>query len=280
MADPYRFQIIEFKLENMVMDPSIVMIAKRGSGKSWITREILYHYRHKIPCGVIISPTDNVNPFYKDFFPDLFIHYEIQANTLGRIMNRQKSMKEKAKRRAASGKKIDPSAILVMDDCLADKRIWKKDPNIRIVLLNGRHYKLTYIMTMQDPIGMEPTLRSNFDYIFMLKDDTETNKIKLMRNYAGMFSKIDDFDRVFRECTKDYGCMVVDNRKPADNINEKVFWFKARKRSFMFGSKEFKEWHKKYYNPKFIPDDCNMGATGNPFLIQKKGAIDIRIEKV
>jgi len=37
-----KFQILEFKLSSMVINPSIVMIAKRGSGKSFITRDIIY----------------------------------------------------------------------------------------------------------------------------------------------------------------------------------------------------------------------------------------------
>ena len=72
-----KLQILQFKLDNMVSDPAIVMIAKRGSGKSYIVRDIMYHYRH-IPGGVVIAPTDRVNPFYRMFFPDLYIHYDIK----------------------------------------------------------------------------------------------------------------------------------------------------------------------------------------------------------
>ncbi len=57
-----KFEILEFKLDKMVIDPSIVMIAKRGSGKSFITRDIIYHYRH-LPGGVVIAPTDRLNSF-------------------------------------------------------------------------------------------------------------------------------------------------------------------------------------------------------------------------
>ena len=49
-----KFRILEFRLQDMVKNPSIVMIAKRGSGKSFITRDIIYHYRH-IPGGVVIA---------------------------------------------------------------------------------------------------------------------------------------------------------------------------------------------------------------------------------
>ena len=53
----------EFKLDSMCENPAIVMIAKRGSGKSYIVREILEYY-HDIPVGAIICPTEAENPYY------------------------------------------------------------------------------------------------------------------------------------------------------------------------------------------------------------------------
>lgn len=247
-----KFQLFEFKLEKMVIDPSIVMIAKRGSGKSFAARDIIYNFRH-IPGGVVIAPTDKMNSFYKFFFPDLFIHYEIRSELLKKILVRQSMMIEKSKVKKKKDKVvIDPSGILIMDDCLARKKSWGKDESILEILMNGRHYRLTYILTMQTPLGITPDLRLNFDYIFLLKEDSAINKKKLWDNYANMFPSLAAFDKVFTECTKNYKSMVIDNRKPADTIQEKVFWFMARERKFTFGSTRFKELHKKYFDPNFM----------------------------
>ncbi len=243
-----KFQILEFKLERMVENPSIVMIAKRGSGKSFITRDIIYHYRH-IPGGVVIAPTDRMNAFYKYFFPDLFVHYDIKETTLKKILVRQSMMMDKQKDKKKIGKHVDPSGILIMDDCLARKKSWAKDESIMEILMNGRHYCLTYILTMQTPLGITPDLRLNFDYVFLLKEDSTINKKKLWDNYASMFPSLPVFEKVFGKCTEDYRSMVIDNRKPSDNIQDKVFWFKAQDRKFRFGSRTFKNLHKKYYDP-------------------------------
>ena len=65
-----KLQIREFKLDSMVENPAIVMIAKRASGKSWICRDILRNFKD-IPVGLIIAPTEKMSdpPFYSDFFP-------------------------------------------------------------------------------------------------------------------------------------------------------------------------------------------------------------------
>ena len=278
--DYNKFKIFEFKLSKMVMDPAIVMIAKRGSGKSFITRDIIYHYRH-IPGGVVIAPTDRMSSFFKFFFPDLYIHYDIKETILKKILVRQSMMIEKAKEKKKQGKKVDPSGILIMDDCLSKKKTWAKDENILEILMNGRHYKLTYILTMQTPLGITPDLRLNFDYVFLLKEDSSINKKKLYDNYASMFPTLMAFEKVFFECTKDYCSMVIDNRKPADNIQEKVFWFKAAKdRKFSFGARSFKDLHKKYYDPSYLRKSNAALLNANALFKRKKNDIDIKVEKI
>lgn len=276
--DCAKLQIAEFKLDAMVINPSIVMIAKRGSGKSYITRDIIYHYRH-IPGGIVIAPTDRMSPFYKFFFPDLYIHYDIKETTLKKTLLRQTLILEKQKQKAKEGKKIDPSGILIMDDCLSKKKTWAKDDSILEILMNGRHYWLTYILTMQTPLGITPDLRLNFDYVFLLKDDSTINKKKLWDNYASIFPSITAFDKVFSKCTDDYRSMVIDNRKPTNNIQDKVFWFKAVERQFSFGSQNFRNIHKKYYDPNYRVKQQNTYLQGNLLMAKKKAnELDFKID--
>lgn len=268
-----KLQIFQFKLEQMVENPSIVMIAKRGSGKSFIAREIIYSYRH-LPGGVVISPTDRMTSFYRYFFPDLYIHYDINAMILKKILKRQTLMIEKDKKKRKMGKCVDPRAILIMDDCLSRKKSWAKDDGIMEILMNGRHYKLTYLLTMQTPLGITPDLRLNFDYVFLLKEDSNINKKKLWENYASIFQTLPAFVKVFNACTEDYKSMVIDNRKPQDCISAKIYWFKAQERKFSFGSHRFKDIHKKYYDPFFVTKNAVLSDN----LMGKRGKNDIDIK--
>ena len=120
------------------------MIAKRGSGKSWVCRAIIQHLSH-IPGGIIIAPTDEMNCFYGKFYPDLFIHYKYKSEIIERMLYRQNAMIRKQKEKEKKGKKIDPRALLVMDDCLSSKGSWMKDEPIMKMFFDCRHYKVTYI---------------------------------------------------------------------------------------------------------------------------------------
>ena len=58
-----RLRLNKFNLKSMAQHCTIAMIAKRASGKSYLTREILYHKR-SLPTAVVISKTEKLNKFY------------------------------------------------------------------------------------------------------------------------------------------------------------------------------------------------------------------------
>ena len=247
-----RLKLDMFDLAQMVDDCAILSVAKRGSGKSILCRDLMYHLR-KIPCGVVIAPTDKLSGFYKKFFPDLYTHYELSQGLLDKILYRQTIMIDKLKKKKDQGQVIDPRTLLLMDDCLAQGDKWKKMPGVKEIMMNGRHYYITYILTMQYGVGIGPELRGNFDYVFLLKEDGVSAVRKLHEHYAGIFPDKKTFEIVFRKCTNNHQCMVIDNRKPADSISEKVFYFKATfDRHFSFGSREFRDMHQEYYDPQYL----------------------------
>jgi len=249
-------QLKRFNLDNLIYDqnkdylnPRIAIIAKSGSGKSWVIRDIMF-YMKNIPCGTIIAPTDKMNGFYNGFVPPSFINHEYDEEILPKLLARQKYILNKnTKRKEKHKKPIDPRAFLIMDDCMSTKHLWLKDPNMLAVFNEGRHYQLTFILAMQYSLGIQPELRSNFDFIFLLGEDFINNRKKLYEHYAGMFPSKDLFEQVFLQVTDNYGCMVINNRIRSVDIQKKVFWFKAAKRDdFIIGNSSFKKFHKKNYD--------------------------------
>ncbi|CAH6421609.1 VV A32-like packaging ATPase [uncultured virus] len=268
-----------FLLDSMVPNPSICMIAKRGSGKSWVVRSLLKHFKH-IPGGIIIAPTDKMSAFYGKFFPDLFIHYEYNSNIIERLLGRQDKIIEKCKMKLKEGKKVDPRAFLVMDDCLSSKGNWMRDQPIMEIFMNGRHYYIMYVLTMQFPLGITPELRCNFDYIFLLGEDFISNQKRIFDHYAGMFPDFPSFKQVFTDLTNDYGCMVISNRGARKNFFDKIFWYKADDGKIgSMGSKQFNDFNQNNYNKEWKNKtrefDLSKIAGEN-----KKNKTKIKVEKV
>ena len=273
-----RLRIKKFDIKSMPDHVTIAMIAKRGSGKSFLTRELIYHKRH-IPCAVAISRTERLNKFYTDFIPDIYIYENYNNEILAKIFTKQAKIIEDNDERKKNGKKDkDPRLMLVMDDCMSSKGSWVKEDPIQELFYNGRHYKISFILTMQYSLGIPPDMRSNFDYIFLLAEDFTNNRKRLYEHYAGMFPDFASFNDAFTILTEDYGCMVINNKKHTTDITEKVFWFKAKETpNFKIGSSKYKKYHKKNYdkdwNKKMQIFDTNL-------LSKKKNKDKIIIEKI
>jgi hypothetical protein len=265
-----KFPINVFKFEYLVSNPAIVMIAKRGSGKSWVCKALIKHFE-KVPIGIIISKTDRVDPFFVNFFPDSFIYYDYKSQIIEKLIRRQELIMEKLKDKKKEGKKIDPRAIIIMDDCLASKGTWMRDQPISELLFNGRHYHITYVLTMQYPLGITPELRCNFDYIFLLAEDSFSNIKRMHEHYAGMFPTLDSFRQIFMQLTENYGCMVITNRGSRKTIFDKIFQYRApvlKDSEIKSGCYQFRKFHEISYNPDWSKKKKLFDL--NNYVAQKK----------
>jgi hypothetical protein len=106
--------------------------------------------------------------------------------------------------------------------------------------MNGRHWKIMLIITMQYPLGIPPNLRTNIDYVFILREPYLTNRKRIWENYASMFPTLEAFCAVMDQTTENYECLVINNNAKSNKLNDQIFWYKAENHpDFRLGSKEF-----------------------------------------
>ena len=227
--------------------PVIVLIGRRDTGKSYLVRDLLYHHRD-IPIGTVISGTEAGNGFYSSHIPKLFIHDEYSSGIIENILKRQKSVMKEVNKQIQMYKssKIDPRSFVILDDCLYDST-WTRDKLMRLLFMNGRHWKVLLVITMQYPLGCPPTLRTNIDFVFILREPYISNRKRIYDNYAGMFPTFESFCQVMDQCTENYECLVIDNNVKSNKLNEQIFWYKADstiRHDFKLGAKEFWEMSK------------------------------------
>ena len=227
--------------------PVIVLIGRRDTGKSYLVRDLLYHHRD-IPIGTVISGTEAGNGFYSSHVPKLFIHDEYSSGIIENILKRQKSVMKEVNKQIQMYKssKIDPRSFVILDDCLYDST-WTRDKLMRLLFMNGRHWKVLLVITMQYPLGCPPTLRTNIDFVFILREPYISNRKRIYDNYAGMFPTFESFCQVMDQCTENYECLVIDNNVKSNKLNEQIFWYKADstiRHDFKLGAKEFWEMSK------------------------------------
>jgi hypothetical protein len=222
--------------------PVIVMIGRRDTGKSYLVRDLLYHHQD-IPIGTVISGTEAGNGFYAQHVPKLFIHEEYNSVLIENILRRQKVVLKQVNKEIEQYRRstIDPRAFVILDDCLYDQG-WTKDKLMRLLFMNGRHWKIMLIITMQYPLGIPPNLRTNIDYVFILREPYMTNRKRIWENYASMFPTLESFCSVMDQTTENYECLVINNNAKSNKLHDQIFWYKAETRpDFKLGSKEFWE---------------------------------------
>ena len=253
--------------------PVIVLIGRRDTGKSVLVRDILY-YHQDIPIGTVISGTESGNGFYSQHIPKLFIHDEYNTAIIENILKRQKQVLKQVKKEVDVYKRsnIDGRAFVILDDCLFDAS-WTKDKMMRLLFMNGRHWKIILVITMQYPLGIPPNLRTNIDYVFILREPYIANRKRIWENYAGMFPTFEIFCQVMDQCTEDYNCLVINNNAKSNKLEDQVFWYKADEHAdFKIGAPEFWQHHNTNFNDDYDLED-------EDFIAPKKRGPTINVKK-
>ena len=80
---------------------------------------------------------------------------------------------------------------------------------------------------MQYPLGITPNLRTNIDFVFILRENNITNRKRIYDNYAGMFPTFEMFCQFMDQCTENYECLVIANGIQSNKLEDQVFWYKA-----------------------------------------------------
>jgi len=254
--------------------PVVVLIGRRDTGKSFLVRDLLY-YHQDIPIGTVISGTEAGNGFFSEHVPKLFIHDEYNSGIIENILKRQKTVLKQVKKEMEAYKRtnIDPRAFVILDDCLYDNK-WTKDKLMRLLFMNGRHWKIMLIITMQYPLGIPPNLRTNIDYVFILREPYIANRKRIWENYAGMFPTFESFCQVMDQCTENFECLVINNNAKSNKLQDQIFWYKAQNHSnFRLGSKEFWELSKDINSDEedevYDPNSAQKRGAGPKIQVKK-----------
>ena len=278
-----KLELKKFDPKRITSDSVVVFIGKRNTGKSYCMKDILNHNKD-IPVGVVISPTERANGYFEKFIPKMLIYDECEEDTIKKFLDRQiKISTEKKKDLKKYGStQIDPRSFLILDDCLYDKR-WINNINIRSIFMNGRHYNIFFLITMQHALGLPPVLRNNIDYIFIFRNNILKERQKIFDNYAGMFPSFEAFNQVMNQTTENFECLVIDNKIQSNKLEDQVFWYKANNATFKMCSSELWELQHLEEQRQDMNEIHDEDADDEPFdsgvFTKKKNSNVIKVKK-
>jgi hypothetical protein len=251
MASPLAINLRKFDMKMIPQDAVVVFIGRRRTGKSTLLRDLLFHHKD-MPLGTVISGTEESNSFFGKIIPKLFIHGEYNPTILANYVKRQKVIMARIMKEQQGGgtSRIDPRSFLILDDCMYDDS-WTHDKNIRYIFMNGRWIKVLFLITMQFPLGIPPALRTNVDYVFILREPYMSNRRRIYENYGSVFPNFEFFCQVMDQCTQNYECLVVNNNTQSNKLEDAIFWYKATIHpDFKIGADEFWKMSEQHFRDK------------------------------
>ena len=247
----------KFDMKMIPQDAVCVFIGRRRTGKSTLVKDLLFHHQN-IPMGTVISGTEESNSFYGKIIPPIFIHGEYNAAILANFVKRQKLITSKIQQlenarvpgQPIVKSNLDPRSFMILDDCLYDDS-WIHDKNIRYLFLNGRHQKVFFLITMQYPLGIPPVLRTNVDYVFILREPYISNRKRIFDNFGAAFPNFEFFCQIMDQCTENFECLVMNNNTRSNKLEDSIFWYKAAiQGDFRIGAPEFWKHNATFYRDR------------------------------
>lgn len=145
--------------ENIPYHPAILAAGKRRTGKSTSLDNLMCATMQGIPFGMVMTET-SVNGFWQRRVPPKFVFQGLREDIMVSLIQRQKRM-------MAKYGNDDPRvrAFIIFDDVIADQVAIRWSKNINTFFVEGRHHKVTVLITTQNMKGIGPMVRGNMDII-------------------------------------------------------------------------------------------------------------------
>lgn len=236
------YYIRKFNPETMKPNTITLLVGKRGTGKSTLLEDICFHLKDKVDFAMGMSPTEDSNNALGKFMPPTLVHEDYREDKLVALMELQKRMHRM---------KRGYSVLIVLDDCCYDKKILRSRV-IREIFMNGRHRKITLIITAQYVMDLPPDLRTQIDYVMALRENVMQVRERLWKQFFGFFESRQAFGAIMDSCTENYACLVCDNKSNAsNNVSDCVFWHRAPRGRppFKIGRPAMWSLNSRYYKP-------------------------------
>lgn len=239
--------ITKFDVKHISQGPvCIALCAKRGGGKSFLIRDILFHLNNTgVPRVCIFSGTESANNFFGTFVPQIFTHSSDEG-VLASVWENQKrlNIQRAAGQLPAS---TDIRLAIVLDDCAYCKPMMKSNA-LREIFFNGRHYGVTLIITLQYLMDLSVAMRSNVDVYFFLKENTLSNRNRIYAQCCGFIPTFQMFQDIFQACTENFDAFVVNNRSRSSDPSQICSYYGADPTiDFRFGRASLWKFHEQHF---------------------------------
>ena len=237
----------EFKIEELPVSCTILVVAPPGSGKSTLAENLVYYRKHLYPVAKVFIGTEDDYDKLKKIFHPLYVNYGWDEDQVAEFVKRQKQQALNYRDKEA----LERRAVLWFDDLSDNVRIWD-NPNIISSAKNGRHFSLFSIFVTQSSKDFPPAFRSSVAYVALGRNVEVEERKKLFTSYGSICGTQKKFDDIMDQVATKHSFVIIKKRADTNVMEECVFWFSPKLLPpWTFGCQEYKKWAEARYNPNF-----------------------------
>lgn len=216
-------ELRKFDMACVACDSTIIMIGRRGVGKSTAILDLI-HYHREIPRAYVVAPTDTLDNFYSNIVPQDHISKDYSSEWVDGVMLQQKNA---ITNHSGSNTTEDNRAIIVLDDCIYTP-CWKHDPKLAFLFMHNHRLKCMFIMSLQYPISIPPNLMANVDFLIIYREPDSLIRRRIFDTTVckTLFCNFDVFVQVMDSLSL-HESMVIKVGCVNGRIEDAVFWHRA-----------------------------------------------------
>jgi hypothetical protein len=252
----------KFNKNNININSVILIIGEVNSGKSTLTKDILYMYKD-IPCGIVICNKNNTNSInlsdhslnkkndLYNYIPPIFIHNCYDKHIVKDFIKRQYILSENYENNdnLYNNNYSDNNnnynnysdnnnnnnynnyyynkSFIILDDCLYNRKYYK-DKYLNILIESSKLYNYLCIIETQYLTKINDNLINNIDYLFILKDSLDVNRRRIYDQFKKILGiEYTVFTKILDDYTNNYNLLVLDLKYKSTCIEDKLYWYKA-----------------------------------------------------
>jgi hypothetical protein len=192
-----------------IINKTIAFIAKRNSGKSCILKYLVMSEIDRFSKIFVVCPTERINRFYSDIVEDDCIFDEYSEEWTMRLIERLTSIN------ANKPKQEQKQVLLILDDCISQTG-FHQSKTLHTLFSRCRHFCLSVLITSQILTGIPPIVRQNCDYVLCSQMNKTSVDMLVAEYLTGDIDK-QEFIKIYKQSTKDYGFLLINNNSVKDN---------------------------------------------------------------
>ena len=188
---------------------SMVIVSKRNSGKSFLTKHLLKMFMVENKLFDYIVLFSSTAQLTKDFecLPKKSIQEDFSTTKINKILEYQKKAKESQNPK---------QCLIILDDTIGQKLDITFKTNLDLIFSRGRHYNISIIFISQYIKNyISATIRNNIDYLLFSVNNY--NVIKIIYDLVVYDGSIKEFIKFVNEKTKNYTFLIYNNLNYSDN---------------------------------------------------------------